>query len=186
MENLSSFKFNTSPARPQRFHIKSLYIRANPPGTVHLYIFQKIRGWCENMISFWKIYVYCYNYKWAKPCVFVLFVNRQFLKLSALTPPKWQQMNWALNQSSAVESKGKSNKVHLSLLPLIGGNGASNERYLSTLAHEVIPNIHILKRRIYCSQFRKQPSQRVLKQRKKCKSCQATVSLSCLTCLSCL
>ena len=135
------------------------------------------------MISFWKIYVYCYNYKWAKPCVFVLFVNRQFLKLSALTPPKWQQMNWALNQSSAVESKGKSNKVHLSLLPLIGGNGASNERYLSTLAHEVIPNIHILKRRIYCSKFRKQPSQRVLKQRKKCKSCQATVSLSCLSCV---
>ena len=122
------------------------------------------------MISFWKIYVYCYNYKWAKPCVFVLFVNRQFLKLSALTPPKWQQMNWALNQSSAVESKGKSNKVHLSLLPLIGGNGASNERYLSTLAHEVIPNIHILKRRIYYSQFRKQPSQRVLNDAKNAKA----------------
>ena len=43
-------------------------------------------------------------------------------------------MNWALNQrSSAAESKGKSNKLNLSLLPLIGRNGQPNQPYLSTL-----------------------------------------------------
>ena len=49
-----------------------------------------------------------------------------FWKVTPLTQAKWRLMNWALNQRRAVvESKGKSNKLNLSLLPLIGRNGQS-------------------------------------------------------------